>query len=111
VPTALQLPADAHDTELRTTAGLALAPTGRVAATAVPHVPELSLTSKPCAAPELSVYAPTALQFPADVHDTELGETIWLVLAFAGTVALTAAPHVPELSPTSKPCVLFGLPV
>jgi hypothetical protein len=35
--------------------GVALAPAGSVTSTAVPHVPELSLTCKPCVWFELSL--------------------------------------------------------
>jgi hypothetical protein len=59
--------------------------------------------------PELSVYLPTALQFPADAHDTELSTTLGLAPAPAGRVAATAVPHAPELSLTSKPWVLLEL--
>ena len=46
-PTAPQLPADAHDTELRLTPGSVAAPAGSVASIRAAHVPALSVSSRP----------------------------------------------------------------
>src|SRR5207248_8758828 len=54
VPTAPQLPAEAHDTELRLTLGLDPAPAGRPASTPVADVPAVSVSSSPCWWLELS---------------------------------------------------------
>ena len=74
-PPALQLPAEAQDTELT----VAYPPPLRAAvpgtSSAVPQVPPVSLTTKAwtVAMPStvLDAYWPPALQFPAAPHDTE----------------------------------------
>ncbi len=48
---------------------------GSVAGTPDAHVPSDSVSKMPCWRPELSVYLPTALQSPAEAHDTELSPT------------------------------------
>src|SRR5947208_3135353 len=96
-------PADAHDTEWRLTLGSVAAPAGRVASTPAVHVSALSVSSRPCWWPELSAYQPTALQLPADGHDTELRLTPGSVAAPAGRVASTPAAHTPPPSASSTP--------
>ena len=54
MPTAVQLPADAHDTDRRLYCGGEPAFAGRVASTPVAHAPAVSLNSSPCRLPELS---------------------------------------------------------
>ena len=72
-PPALQLPAEAHDTDWTVREfppGLRAAVPGT--SMAVCQVPFTSLTTKRHAASdELSVYDPPALQLPAEAHDTE----------------------------------------
>src|SRR5215471_5150616 len=72
LPTALQLPGDAHDTA----STVPLLPWLRAAlpgtSTAVRQVPLTSLTTNASLWSELLVYSPTALQLPGDVHDIEL---------------------------------------
>src|SRR3989442_449213 len=69
--TAPQSPAGAHDSERRVARGFDPAFAGGVASAPVAHVPALSVSSRPCAWFELSSYWATALQLPADAHDTE----------------------------------------
>src|SRR5437763_1943832 len=104
VPTALQLPAEAHDTDARLTAGLVPAFAGRLASTPVAHVPAVSVSSSPCAWPEPSLYVPTALQLPAEAHETDATLTAGLVPAFTGRLASTPVAHVPAVSVISSPC-------
>src|SRR5262252_8350097 len=73
-PTALQLPADAHDTEPvpdpEAVPGTAMA---------VPQVPLTWLTTNAAVLRELSRYCPPALQLPAEAHDTEVMKAVpWL---------------------------------
>ncbi|TMM08239.1 MAG: hypothetical protein E6G00_12845 [Actinobacteria bacterium] len=77
---------------------------GGVASTPVDHVPAVSVNSRPCAWFELSTYWPTALQLPAEAHDTELRMTPGLDPAFAGRLASTPVDHVPAVSVSSSPC-------
>jgi hypothetical protein len=62
-PPALQLPADAHDTEV-----IAESPVR----CGLPHRPLVSLTTNPRLCPPASVYNPPAPQLPTDGHDTEV---------------------------------------
>jgi hypothetical protein len=70
-----------------------------------PHVPEVWVRSNPCPLPELSSYEPTAVQFPAEAHETELRATSGFVAAFAGSFASTPAAHVPPVSVSNRPWV------
>src|SRR5437867_728555 len=69
-PPALQLPGDAHDTELTELPSRPRAPAG--IALALPQAPCTSLTTNACSAPESPLRYPPALQLPAEAHDTEL---------------------------------------
>ncbi|TMM14641.1 MAG: hypothetical protein E6G00_00145 [Actinobacteria bacterium] len=66
-------------------------------------MPAVSVNSSPCLWLELSVYSPTALQLPAEAHETELMETRGSAPAFAGRLASTPAVHVPAVSVSSSP--------
>jgi hypothetical protein len=88
-PTAVQFPAEAHDTGPRETSGCIRAFAGHDASTPAAQMPDVSVNSSPCEWPELSVYSPTALQFPAEAHDTDSTPASGLVLAFAGSDAST----------------------
>ena len=53
---------------------------------------------------ELTLYSPTALQFPSEGHDTELRRTSWpVVVASAGSAASTPAPQAPAVSVSKRP--------
>src|SRR2546430_2332734 len=95
MPTALQLPAEAHDTDLRPTGARGLDPAfaGRLASTPVAHVPAVSVSRTPCLLPELSKSLPTALQLPVEGHDTELRMTSGFGEAFVGGLASTPFAH------------------
>src|ERR1039458_1246702 len=83
-------------------------PAGSDAATPAAHVPDVSLNSSPWSwrrePPEVSSYAPTAVQFPAETHDTESRKTFGFVPAFAGREASTPAAHLPDVSLNNSPC-------
>src|SRR5437762_2441693 len=96
-----QLPAEAHDTELRPTKGFDPAFAGRPASTPVAHVPAVSVSSNPRTLDELSLYEPTALQLPAEGHDTESRKGLGYDPPFAGMAASTPVAHVPAVSVSS----------
>jgi hypothetical protein len=94
-PTAVQLPADAHDTDSTATNAYDAALAGRGACTPVAQVPEVSVSSSPRGSPERSVYWPTAVQLPAEEHDAEDNTTSGLGPALAGrcaSIPVTATP-------------------
>jgi hypothetical protein len=84
--------------------GLDPAFAGRAASTPVAHTPPVSDKSKPSVFPAVSVYQPTALQFPAEAHDTAGRLTFGLDPAFAGKIASTPCPQVPPVSVSRRPC-------
>src|SRR5262249_36557143 len=97
-PTALQFPADAHETETTKPPPVPAALDGRASAGRAPptprdQLPAVSVSSSPCSLPALSVYAPTALQFPADGQETDSMEPPLVAAALAGKAASTPAPH------------------
>jgi hypothetical protein len=72
-PTAVQLPGDAHDTEVKSpyleTSWTKSTNTAGRASAHTPFVDVMVNASKP---PVMFLNCPTAVQFPGDAHDTEL---------------------------------------
>src|SRR5690349_4036408 len=95
---AVQLPAETHDTELTRACG---GPAGRDAWTPVAQVPAVSVSSSPCCFPELS-YRPTAVQLPAEAHDTDARETAGLEPGSSTTPAGRTAPAAVNVSPPRR---------
>src|SRR5207245_11628432 len=91
-PAVLQLPAEVHDAE-RPTSGFDPAFAGRTASTPAAHIPAVLVSSRPWVWPELSSYVPTALQLPADGHDSEYGKTWGAEPAFGGKIAAAPGAH------------------
>jgi hypothetical protein len=104
------LPADAHDTGPKKTSGFDLAFAAR-GARAAAQLPEAWVSSTPRVLPALSLYSPTAVQLPADAHDTEPKKTTGLAAAFAGRGARTPVAQVPEAWVSSSPCRWSALSV
>jgi hypothetical protein len=103
VPTALQFPRAPHDIATKDKPGDVLASDGSAAVIPVSHVPLNSASSSGCLTNSES-YVPPALQLPGVVQETELNVTPGSAPAFDGKDASTPAPHVPLVSPTSRPC-------
>src|SRR3974390_764004 len=96
VPTAVQFPADGHETEVRLTCGPDAASAGRTASTPVAQCPAFSVSNSPCWAPAPSVYEPTALQYPREAQEiaSMLTAVSSPVAAFAGSGATVARQRV-----------------
>ena len=103
MPTAVQLPAEAHDTEVRLTAGLDPAFAGKGAWVPAAQVPPVWVSSSPWLLPELSQYLPTAVQLPAEAHDTEFRLMAWVDWAFLGRAAWVPVAQVPAVWVSSSP--------
>jgi hypothetical protein len=110
-PTAVQFPGDEHDTELNipylTSSWIALTTAGR----AVSHTPFVEVmvnASKPAL---LFLNIPTAVQFSADAHDTELnnaiGESLWMPASNTAGRALVHTSFVDVMVKASESSLLF----
>jgi hypothetical protein len=98
-PPALQLPADAQDTELTCAfPSLSAAMPGTMATG--PHMPFTSLTTNACCEP--TVKLPPALQLPADAHDSD--QIIAPVPSAAMPGTRVAVPQLPFTSLTTNGC-------
>src|SRR5215468_4239579 len=71
-PPALQLPAEAHDTEVTVPKMCPVRAVMPGALMALSQVPFTSLTTSGWLSDPLPMYHPPALQLPAEAHDTEL---------------------------------------
>ena len=73
VPTAVQFPAVAHDTDLNSTIGnkLLWTPSAKTAGRASSHAPFVDVMVKASRASSLFTKLPTAVQFPGEAHDTD----------------------------------------
>jgi hypothetical protein len=72
-PTAVQFPGEAHDTELNCARGESFwIPLANTAGCAVSHTPFVDVMVNASWLLPLFKKFPTAVQFPGDVHDTEL---------------------------------------
>jgi hypothetical protein len=101
------LPTDAQETELSETYGSVRALEGSDASTPWDQVPEDSPRRNPCPLLEDTVYRPTALQLPAEEHDTELSATAGSLPALEGSGASRWAHRLlPENAPRRRPCSL-----
>lgn len=78
MPTAVQLPGDGHDTEVKNAASLGLASEGGLGDTPPSHTPAVSVTS------DRPPFA-TAVQLPAGAHDTEPSSRLLDTLSGGGT--------------------------
>ena len=79
----------------------------------VAQVPEVWVSNSPWRLPELSVYSPTAVQLPAEEHDTDSKRvaTDGLVPALAGSGALMPVAQRPLVWVSNSPCCLPELSV
>ena len=98
-PTAVQLPADAHDTDSNCAIGLAFwIASAKTAGWAGFHVPAVDVMVNASLPPPAGVKDPTAVQLPADAHDTELncalGVVFWVKSAKTARWALAQVPAV-----------------
>ena len=96
----MQLPAEAQDSEAKLTFGFAAAPAGRGASTPGTQVPAVSVSNSPWESPEKSKVSPTAVQLPAEAHDTELRSAS---VEPPGRDAWTPGAQVPAVSVSSSP--------
>jgi hypothetical protein len=88
-PTAVQLPADAHDTDAKFEDGFTFwIPAAKTAGCALAHTPLVDVMVTASKPPPAFLKFPTAVQFPADAHDT--AKKVALGLAF-WTPALNTA--------------------
>ena len=72
LPTAVQFPGDAHDTESKTPYGLIFCmPSSNSAGRAFSHSPSVKVMVNASKPPLLFSKYPTAVQFPGVAHDTE----------------------------------------
>jgi hypothetical protein len=72
-PTAVQFPEAAHDTDLKSSSGYSdWTPPGNTAGRASAHTPLVDVTVNASSQSDMLLNHPTAVQFPADAHDTEL---------------------------------------
>jgi hypothetical protein len=99
LPTAVQFPGDAHDTELKSAIReIGWTPSANTAGRASSHAPFVDVMVN--ASRELSrvLKYPTAVQFPGDAHDTELncarGESFWTPSANTAGRAMSHTPFV-----------------
>jgi hypothetical protein len=96
---AVQLPTDEHETALNDAWGSAPALGGAVTEAPAAQVPEVSVATIACWSPEVSTYAPVAVQLPAEVHETPLIEVPGrLFPASAGAVIDVACAQTPAVS-------------
>jgi hypothetical protein len=75
VPTAVQFPGDAHEIELKTAYGEVLwIPSANTAGFALPQTPFVDVSVNASRSKVVSAFlnCPTAVQFPAVAHDTEV---------------------------------------
>jgi hypothetical protein len=107
-PTAVQFPAEGQETESsewRGPGAVVAAFVGNVAFRPVAQAPEVSVSSSPSLVGVLSLYAPTAVQFPGEAHEIELSPACGFgVHASAGKDGSIPVAQVPPLSLTIKPC-------
>ncbi|MFM9036365.1 MAG: hypothetical protein ACKOJ9_01590, partial [Actinomycetota bacterium] len=79
-PTAVQFPADTHDTDLKLALGLVFwTPVAKDAGRAVAHTPPVDVCVNASLRPAAFLKYPAAVQFPADTHDTEMKHALGLV--------------------------------
>jgi hypothetical protein len=72
LPTAVQFPGDAHDTDSKPALGASnCVSTANSAGRAVSHSPSVMVMVNASWSPELFLKYPTAVQFPGDAHDTD----------------------------------------
>jgi hypothetical protein len=111
-PTAVQFPGDAHDTEVNNPErDICCSPVSNTASCAVSHTPFVDVmvnASKPAL---LFLNIPTAVQFSADAHDTELnnaiGELLWIPVSNTAGRAVLHTSFVDVMVNASKPPLLF----
>jgi hypothetical protein len=73
VPTAVQFPEAAHDTDLKSSSGYSdWTPPGNTAGRASAHTPFVDVMVKASPKSDMLLNHPTAVQFPEAEHDTEL---------------------------------------
>jgi hypothetical protein len=78
---------------------------GAVTSVACAQVPEVSVAAIACRFPEVSSYAPMAVQLPTDEHEIPLSEgPVALLIALAGAATAVACAHVPEVSVAAIAC-------
>ena len=101
-PPALQLPVDAHETEVTHAAPPLFRAWLPGTTAAAPHVPLFSLTTNACSRLEPSAYDPPALHWPAAAHDTDpiFADPPLFRAAVPGT--WIAVPHRPRVSPATN---------
>lgn len=76
-PTAVQFPAVAHDTELKVASGFTCwTPSANTARRARPHTPSVDVAVNASSKKARFRNLPTAVQFPADVHEIELNRAL-----------------------------------
>ena len=72
-PTAVQFPADPHDTEVKRAFGVVFwTPEPNTAGVACPHTPAVDVIVNASNPKSALRNRPTAVQFPTDPHDTEV---------------------------------------
>ena len=114
VPTAVQFPAVAHDTDLNSTIGnkLLWTPSAKTAGRASSHTPFVDVMVNASWEPTLFLNLPTAVQFPGDAHDTEekieSGLSFWTPSAKAAGCASSHTPFVDVMVNTSSRLLLFS---
>jgi hypothetical protein len=97
----VQFPADAQETEL---SHAFESVTGGTASIPADQLPSVSVSNSPRKAPGAVVYDPTAVQFPAEAHETEPHcANCFEEAAFAGRAASTPADQLPAVSVSSSP--------
>jgi len=98
-PTAVQLPAETQETDLRVSLGLAFCISApNVAGTALAQVPFVCVCVKASVWPAAFLNLPTAVQLPSDGHDTEKSTA-------AGLVFCTPVPNIAGLASAQVPLV------
>ena len=76
-PAAVQFPAVAHDTELKVASGFTCwTPSANTARRARPHTPSVDVAVNASSKKARFRNLPTAVQFPADVHEMELNRAL-----------------------------------
>ena len=106
----MQFPADAHDTESKESYGVVFrTPAANTTGVAWPHTPAVDVIAKASRSPAALVKLPTAAQFPADPHETDLKGVLGLEFCTpAANTTGVACPHT-EVA-TACPAVAMTVP-
>jgi hypothetical protein len=106
-PTAVQFPGDPHDTDFNSENELAACtPAPNTAGAALAHTPLVDVMVNESRRPAAFTKYPTAVQFPADAHDTELMPAVWKLARCtpAPNTAGAALAHTPLVDVMVNAC-------